>query len=157
MIKTTAYRTTEVSAERSQMAIRKLLQRYGCTAVAMAEDFEKGEIQLRFAHLFQRSDRGMIVRMVVHFPKVPVNYSRYRNRQNAEIAAREQAGRQAWRVIYHSIKSRLESVIFGVETFEEAFLAHVEILTRSGERMTFGEWALPQVAAGKMLPPASES
>lgn len=156
MIKTSAYRDTEVSPERSQMAIRKLLQQYGCTAIAVAEDFKKGEIQLRFAHLFEGSDRGMIVRMVVHFPKVPVNYSRYRNRENAEQAAREQECRQGWRVIYHSIKSRLESVIFGVETFEEAFLAHLEVVTTEGQKMTMGEWALPRMASGHLALKAKE-
>ena len=40
MIKAAAYRDTEFSPERSQMAIRKLLQQYGCTAVAVAEDFQ---------------------------------------------------------------------------------------------------------------------
>jgi hypothetical protein len=139
------------------MAIRKLLQQYGCTATAVAEDFKKGEIQLRFAHLFEGSDdRGMFVRMIVHFPKVAANYSRYRSRENAEVAAREQACRQAWRVIYHSIKSRLESVIFGVETFEEAFLSHIEIVTTEGEKMTMGDWALPRMASGRLALKARE-
>jgi hypothetical protein len=156
MIKPSAYGHTEVPAERSQMAIRKLLQRYGCTAVAMAEDFGKGELQLRFAHLLDGSDRGIVVRMVVQFPKVPVQYSRYRSRENAEEAARDHACRQAWRVIFYSIKSRLEAVTFGVETFEEAFLAHVEVVTEGGDRITFGEWALPRMRAGRLALNAKE-
>lgn len=37
----------------------------------------------------------------------------------------EQLRRQAWRALFLCIKAKLESVVSQIETFEEAFLAHV--------------------------------
>lgn len=53
----------------------------------------------------------------------------------------QQAIRQRWRALLLAIKAKLEAVESGIETFEEAFMAH--ILLPSGQ--TIGEWATPQI------------
>lgn len=74
-----------------------------------------------------------------------------------ELEAREQEARRIWRVLAWNLKARLEAVEEGVETFEEAFLAHLldettgetvfEQLARTG-RVELGEPLLPQLEAG---------
>lgn len=53
----------------------------------------------------------------------------------------DQQMRQRWRALLLSIKSKLESVESGIETFEEAFLAHVVM----PDGQTFGKLAIPQI------------
>ena len=65
----------------------------------------------------------------------------------------EQACRERWRALVLCLKGKLESIESGIETFEQAFLAHTFL--PSGE--TFGEWAeraenLPAVLSGRPLP-----
>ena len=53
-----------------------------------------------------------------------------------------QKQRARWRCLLLSIKSKLESTVAGIETFEEAFLA--QTVMPSGQ--TVGETALPAIA-----------
>ena len=55
----------------------------------------------------------------------------------------QQVQRQRWRALLFCIKAKLESVEAKIETFEEAFLAHVVL----PDGKTVGEHALPAVAA----------
>ena len=57
--------------------------------------------------------------------------------QEAALALWEQEAREKWRALLLCIRAKLESVSSGVETFEQAFLAHM--LLPSGE--TVSEWA----------------
>jgi len=54
----------------------------------------------------------------------------------------DQAIRQRWRALLLAIKSKLESVDCGIETFEEAFLAHI-VMPGTGE--TMGAHLIPQL------------
>ncbi len=150
------YSGTEVSVEKSQGDIKKLLQKYGCSAVQTAEDMHKGLVVIRFCRLIEGSDKAVWIRFTVQIPKVE-EPTRVRYGSSKEKIMRErldQAERQAWRALYYALKSRMESVVFGIETFEEAFLAHAEIVTRDGQKMTFGEWAIPGMKSGQLQLPA---
>jgi hypothetical protein len=47
----------------------------------------------------------------------------------------------------------MESILYGMETFEEAFLSHVEVVGPHGTKITFGEWALPLMRQGHLQIP----
>ena len=55
----------------------------------------------------------------------------------------EQACKERWRALHLCVKAKLEAIDAGVETFEDAFLAHVQ--TETGE--TIGERIKPQLTA----------
>jgi hypothetical protein len=59
----------------------------------------------------------------------------------------EQLGRGIWRAIYWAIKSRMESIEFGIETFQEAFLSHFEI---PGSNIQIGEMLIPRLEKGNL-------
>ena len=116
---------TEVSASRSQNEIEALLDTHGATMFLVAKDKESDRIIVQF----KLQDRFCRFEIRLPGPDDPqVTHSHGgRRRRSAESRERvmKQAERQRWRALLLVIKAKLESVESGVETFEEAFLAHV--------------------------------
>jgi hypothetical protein len=54
----------------------------------------------------------------------------------------DQACRERWRALLLCIKAKLESVESGIETFEDAFLAHIQM----PDGLTVGEHVKPNIA-----------
>jgi len=148
----TAYKDTSVPAVQSQQDVKRLLVKYGCSAVSTAEDLTQGTITLRFARLMENTEQPVIVRLTARLPDLPSIRTTYRSPspERVERERREKAERQAWRALYYAVKSRMESIVFGIESFEEAFLSHVEVIGKEGEKLTLGEWALPRMASGRL-------
>lgn len=148
---------TDVSVERSAAEIERTLQRYG------ADQFIRGWQHGSAFIAFAMNDRR--IRFVLPLPdkredqfwKTPGG--RRRRDDAAAFRAWEQACRQRWRALSLCIKAKLEAVEAGIATFEEEFLAHIEL---PGGR-TVGDWMVPQIeqayASGKMPPllPAASS
>lgn len=124
-----AYETTTVPVERSQGELRKLLAGYGCDRFAFGEETDSAG--MRWAAVsFGRTGRQVRMR-VPHKPvdarKVSQKLMRSRSKTRADVEAEmvDQEGRRIWRVMAWNLKARLVAVEEGVETFEEAFLAHL--------------------------------
>ncbi|WP_210205670.1 hypothetical protein [Pseudaminobacter salicylatoxidans] len=62
---------------------------------------------------------------------------------DSAMAAWEQACRSRWRALYLCIKAKLESIDSGIETFEDAFLAHIQM----PDGHSVSEHVLPRIAA----------
>jgi hypothetical protein len=86
--------------------IEHLLQKAGATKVDVITERDRATV------LFEIHDRRL--KLVLTLP------TKYPN-----AAKLEQLRRSRWRALLLCIKAKLESVARGVETFEEAFLAHV--------------------------------
>ncbi len=147
-----AYEATTVAVEKSQADIRRMLKAHGC------ESFEFGEAAINgqtwAAVGFRKGARAVRIK-VPHKVPDPVELRKRAQRartQERRLAivgeAEEQEAKRIWRVIAWNLKARMEAVQEGVETFEEAFLAHLldertgetfyETLARSG-RIDLGE------------------
>ena len=124
-----AYGSTTVPVERSQGEIRKLLVRSGAQRLAFGE--ERDETGQRWAAVtFQAGAHAVRMRVplkLIDERAVNLKYSRARTRNRDEIRDQlyEQEERRIWRVLAWNLKARLVAVEEGVETFEEAFLAHL--------------------------------
>lgn len=132
----TAYKQTMVAVPKSQEAIRKLFIKYGVMGCQFTDNFETGEIVLRFVKKINDSPRT--VRIVLRA---------------------EGNERQAYRALYYWIKSQLEAVDFGLLSFEHVFLAHFEWMLEDGQMMTIGDVVLPRLAqqhSGHLLEAPSE-
>lgn len=109
---------TEVTVDRSQAEIRKLIMGKGGTSYFTGEEPER-------VHLaFRLHDRN--IRFTLPMP--------------AKVS--DQTRRSLWRGLLLCIKAKFESVESKIETFEEAFLAHVQM----PEGDTVGERIAPQLA-----------
>src|SRR5262245_43139364 len=112
--------TTKVPVEQTRAEIERTLSRYG--AQRFAYFTEKG----RAIIVFEANERRL--RFDLPLPE-----------GNKDSDAQKR--RQKWRALGLAIKSKLEGVQSGIETFEEAFLAHV--VMPDGE--TVGHHARPRI------------
>jgi hypothetical protein len=108
---------TIVSVDKSRLEIERILKRYKADQFATAIDDEAHRAMVRFRC------EGRIIRFEMWLPTA------------------DQKLRTRWRALCLTIKAKLESVASEIETFEEAFLAHV--VMPNGE--TFGQVAIPQI------------
>lgn len=144
-----AYESTTVAVDRSQAAIRQLLLKHGAERFAFREGSGHDGRQwagIEFVH------GGHMVRMQV--PLKDVDDGEVRRRQQrartktaATIRADlvEQEARRIWRVMHWSLKARLEAVQEAVETFEQAFLAHLVDPSSGG---TVWQMVAPAIESG---------
>jgi hypothetical protein len=110
---------TKVPAERTRSEIEELVRRHGATKFASAWDDVSGRAEIEFAI------QGRRIRFAMQMPE----------------ADHAQQVRSRWRSLMLAIRAKLESVKTGIETFDEAFLAHV--VMKDGR--TFGEITLKQL------------
>ncbi len=140
---------TEVAVEKTVAEIRSLIQRYGATAFGNMEGAGMAMI------VFEMKDRRITFKLPLprldddRFAKDGRNSVRSPEKR---FQSWEQACRERWRAMLLCIKAKLESVEAGIETFEDAFLAHIQMPT--GER--FGDVARKAIATayetGKLPP-----
>lgn len=122
---------TRVPVEQSRAEIERTLERYGATAFAYAAERRSATV------MFEAEARR--VRFNIPLPE---------GADTRDMRER----RRIYRALLLALKARLESVASGIETFEEAFLAHVVM----PDGQTVGQHAAPRIAAayqsGKMQP-----
>lgn len=117
---------TRVPAGQTRAEIEHTLERFGAGGFFYGWDGPNATIGFRM--------ENRIVRLVLPL----------------EDDLRDQEVRSRWRALLLAIKAKLSSVESGIETFEEAFLAHVVM----PDNRTVGELLLPRIAeaydSGKM-------
>ena len=96
--------TTKVAPEKTRQEIEKLLAKHG------AQSFAYASAPGRATVMFEAFERR--IKFVVPLPK-------------PSDRGAEQALRSRWRGLLLCIKAKLESVESRIESFDEAFLAHV--------------------------------
>jgi hypothetical protein len=128
---------TKVPVEQTKTEIERTLVRYGAARFAYFTEAGKAVI------VFEAKDR----RLRFDLPLPP-----------GETDKDQKGRRQKWRALLLCIKAKLESVASGIESFEEAFLAHVVL--PNGQ--TVADHIAPRIAeayeGNKMLalmPPSS--
>jgi len=121
---------TKVSVPQTRSEIEQTLEKFGASSFAFAMKPSSAVIAFEC--------QGRRIRFDLPLP------------ENTPANAR--AHRQKWRALFLSIKAKLVSVDTGIETFEEAFLAHVVLADGS----TVGQMSRPaieqQYQTGKMVP-----
>jgi len=131
---------TEVSVERSQAEIQKLLTRAGATKFMTGFD----ENQAAIAFML----RGKMFRFVLPLPDRKEQRFWRQGRWNTphsdnDLAFKrwEQECRSRWRALALAIKAKIEAVSIGLTTFEQEFLAF--LVTDNGQ--TVGDRIIPQI------------
>lgn len=123
---------TQVPASRSRMEIEALLTKYGADAFAFGWEGERAVVTFRADGRY------------VRFELAIKPDDRLTQKQ------REQVERQRWRALVLVVKAKLEAVESGIESFEEAFMAHVVMPDGSVVK----DWLAPQLeqaySTGKM-------
>jgi hypothetical protein len=110
---------TKVPVDRTRSDIEKLVLKYKCSQYGSAIDNDARRAMVQFTMRRRR------ISFELPLPD-PIL---------------EQQTRSRWRALYLAIKAKLECVESGIESFDEAFLAH--IVMPDGRR--FGEISVPQL------------
>lgn len=116
-------RRTRVPVDQSRLEIERAARRYGATEFGSGWTADKASVSFVC--------KGRMVRFVVPMPK------------------KEQEQKRRWRCLLLGIKAKLECVATGIESFEQAFLAH--IVTETNE--TVYERLSSSSSTVKLLPP----
>ncbi len=147
-----AYDSTSVTVARSQEAIRNLLRKFEADGFSFTEQaaniagVDTRVVSMEFSH------EGHFIRMLVALK--PPNEREIKAKAQRAIsktyeAIRDEAyvqeERRIWRVLFHGLKARMIAVEEKVETFEQAFLAH---LVDPVTNRTLYETMRPSIEAG---------
>ena len=139
---------TSVSVSKSRMEIDELVTKAGAKNV-LTMLLGDG----RACVMFTMADRN--VKFTMPMPakssfaeKKDPRYTWRTKRLTAEQQQKawEQACRSGWRALLLTIKAKLISVDSKVETFEEAFMPHIVVVTEDGAAVRFGELAARTIA-----------
>jgi hypothetical protein len=121
---------TSTGVPQSKMELERILRRYGAEQFSTAQDYSKGLVVVQFT-IPNTPDRG--ARMIpVRFP---VESRRIYDRLFGRPASAdgynpkrlEQAERVAWRNVILWVDAQLSAASIGLQTVEEAFIAHAAI------------------------------
>ena len=128
--------TNTATVDKSIEEIRKFLLQMG------AKGFSFGSLEDKAYLTFSYQGKG--VRLMLDVPQRPG-----KDATIAQLKKHEQARRKKWRQVLICIKSKFHCIQCEIETFEQAFMAH--LLTKDG--IIFSELALDHVAeiSGKDL------
>jgi hypothetical protein len=143
---------TSVPVARTRVEIEELLKKYKASRLGFILENDHASIGFTI--------EGWSVRFKLPIPtEVEAKKEAKRGRYNWQPPPQEniqrwldQASRERWRALLLTIKAKLVSVENRVETFEEAFMAH--LVMRGG--VTVGEEYLPSFRTDlKQLPPGA--
>lgn len=132
-------KNTSVSVARSRIEIEEMLQRARCRAVYTASD--EGKAVVGFVLENRHVKFQLPLPSQDAFEWRVVRGYKQRATADQQYAAWEQACRQKWRALVLALKSKFVSIEEGVETVEEAFLAHVVLANKS----TVHQWFRAQL------------
>lgn len=142
---------TTVSAAKSRAEIEDTLTRFG------ADGFMSGRDGRNVVLAFRARDRQIMFRMTTPDPEDFRTTPTGKRRSDADAQKQADAeNRRMWRSLALSIKAKLVGVTDGIETFEQAFMAHVVM----PDGLTLSDHVTPRIAeaydSGQMpalLPP----
>lgn len=135
--------STDVTAERSQAEVERILRRYGADQFIRGWDLETATIGFRIRK------RQVKLTILMPDPEDP-EFTEYTDgwgnqKLRSENVARdrfEQATRQRWRALTLYLKATLEAIEVGIVSIESAFLPYT--MLKDGRTVT--EWLEPQIA-----------
>lgn len=141
--------TTNLAVSKTKGEIDGLLRKHRATGFGIFEEATRAML------VFEMAGR----RIVFHLPlpkqmdKRFIMTERGKTRTaDTAMAAWEQACRSRWRAMFLCIKAKLESIESGIESFEDAFLAHIQM----PDGHSVSEHVRPRIAqayeSGSMLP-----
>ncbi len=134
---------TKVSKTRSLQEIQDTLKRYG------ADGFQFGIEGSRAMIGFKLKVRIVRMQLIMPDPEAKEFWATPKGQTRKDSAAEavwKQACKQKWRALALVVKSKLESMESGIETFDEAFFAHIVIPGKDARGMTIGESMIPQLS-----------
>lgn len=131
------YVSTEISPERTQIDIKKMLQENGIRDIQWTT--YKGKTSLRFVWMV--NIRGVEKEILFQFVVPNITTLKRTWDQKLQRYAKTEVFLEAtsYRLLWHYLRNKLEAVRWGLESMEKEFLSHAVVALPSGEQTTIGE------------------
>lgn len=133
---------TDVAPEKSMMDIRAMLKKHGASMTSFIESESAIGVEFIVA--------GRRVRFLVPlkpFDEVIQKSNGHIRRGVQAQQAYDKMVRSMWRGLLLIINAKLESLVIGIETFEQTFMAQLVL----ADNRTMSDVILPQLASGQFL------
>lgn len=139
------YAYSTVPIDRTKTAITKLLRDYGAEGVVWADNLETGSVSLQFA--ITRED-GLATGFRISPAAFKERHSTYDPMRGRNVVTELPNWPRAMRLLYAWLKTKLESIAFGLTEVEEEFMAQMLVRDATGQEDTVGHLVLPVIEAG---------
>lgn len=139
------YAGTAVPIDRSKSQITELLRSYGAEGVMWTDNFATGAVQLRFA---VRRDDGRVTGYQITPAAFKEKHTSWDPVKGRNVTVEAPNWPRAMRLLHAWLKTKLESIAYGLTEVEEEFMAQMLVQDQYGKETTIGELVLPAVEAG---------
>ena len=129
------YAGTDVPIDRSKAQISQLLREYGAGGVQWTDNFQTGQVQLRF--VVQRED-GKATAFQITPAAFKEKHTGWDSTKGRNVTVEAPNWPRAMRLLHAWLKSKLESIAFGLTEVEEEFLAQTVVRDIHGAETTVG-------------------
>lgn len=133
---------TDVAPEKSMMEIRAMLKKHGATMTSFIES--EAAIGVEFIITGRR------IRFLVPLKSFDETRRRTDGTRKGDVQAQQAYDkmlRSTWRGLLLIINAKLESLLLGIETLEQTFMAQLVL----ADNRTMSEVILPQLQSGQLL------
>lgn len=139
------YSGSRVPVDRSKAQITELLRAYGAEGVAWTDNFATGAVELRFV-VKDELGRGAAYKIVPAAFKA--KHSTWDPLKGRNVSQELPDWARALRLLHAWLKTKLESIAYGLTVVEQEFLAQQIVRDAQGRETTVGELVVPAIAAG---------
>ena len=139
------YAGTSVGVDQSKAQISKLLRDYGAEGVSWTDNFQTGQVNLRFVVVREDGRSTAYSITPAAFKEKHTSWDSTKGRQ---ITVEAPNWPRAMRLLMSWLKTKLESIAFGLTEVEEEFLAQMVVRDARGQETTAGELVLDAIEKG---------
>ena len=151
--KTLPYTGTEVSAEQRFIKIDKMLRDYGITKSQWTKDWDSDRIELKFI-IEQDGSSAIAIKLVA--PLFIAGHRVWNEKSGKSEIKQAKNWAQSLSLFEHYLKTKLESIAFGLRDVKEEFLADILVKDSEGRERTIVEVIEPALeSAGVRFPQLS--
>ena len=148
--KTFPYSGTEISAEKRFIKIDKMLRDYGITKSQWTKDWDSDRIELKFI-IEQEGGSAIGIKLVA--PLFIAGHRVWNEKLGKSEIKKGKNWAQSLALFEHYLKTKLESIAFGLRDVREEFLADVLVRDSEGRERTIAEVIQPALeSAGVQFP-----
>jgi len=129
------YINTDITPEKTQAEIKKLLEDHGIEDIQWTT--YHGQTYLEFIWHLELGGVQKEISFRFTLPTIPSTKRSWTGLRYENIIVNLLA--PAYRLLWHYLKNKLDSVEWGLETMEKEFFSHAVVALPSGEKTTIGD------------------
>lgn len=141
------YGNTIVPYTRSQSEITDILKKYGCKGIRWTY-IEGQEDVLEF--MIEANIHGVQKQVAVKITPPHIEVTKRRNTTYGRANVKTTNINQEYRLLFHYIKSKIESVVWGLSSVEREFLSDITMKLPNGRSSTVGEIVMGLVSEDRL-------